>query len=244
MQVSSTVLLARGKSKSIPFPNLSKEKYLVPTRISVHELQNGTECDAHYITVVLKNNNANLFTYESAYFELNNEIDLSDYNYKVNDGSNFSIDLKSDASAPGHAGDSRVFKVVIEYAKSYGNIIYQNEVVEHDKVLEEVFNCGYCTRLVLKFSAPQKKVELLSTVSRERNDDDEDDDDWFDPLELGNAENNTYIIDLTDDGFKIYSKFLNFMTLKAENLCDKSLDDDADDTNRETKLYVIAYGFA
>jgi len=52
------------------------------------------------------------------------------------------------------------------------------------------------------------------------------------------------VIDLTEEGFSMYSQYLNFMKLVIPKDNEQSNEDDDDDEEQEElKLYVVAYGF-
>ena len=240
MNVTIEVKLREGKSQKIDFPNFSKNRFLIPKSLEVSEVHKNGERNenvaAKDCTVSVQNG---LFVFQPPFFQLTNNIDLNEFRWRLADGNEFSVILTNNNSS-----EQRIFLLNLTYERSHGNIIYQNTYTEFGtNVTNDVYSVGHCTRLILSFNRAVKGAELVPIVDNlQRN---ESDQDWFDTLELGDTEDNAYVIDFTNEGFEIYPNYLNYMRLyiPKENETAVEGDDEDDEEEDDLKLYVIAYGY-
>lgn len=239
MNISTKRGLKGGKICKINLPNLANNRYLVPNEISVYQIgERGEKVPVKNISLSVMCGNASILTNQPAYFQLTNSVDLTDFQHKVAEGCNMELSLTNNTT------DHRDFYISTQYKQTYGNIIYQNSYNEFGNVMNDIHSAGLCTRLVLNFNRPVKGAELVSIVNKELDDEKEVDTEWFDSLELGDTDENSYVIDLTEEGFSMYSQYLNFMKLVIPKDNEQSNEDDDDDEEQEElKLYVVAYGF-
>ena len=236
MNITCDHKLKASKSCKINLPNFSYNRSLVPMELNFYELgERGNKAAAKNISVAVQCGNATQFVHQPAYFQLSNTIELSDHRHIVAEGTNVSVLLTNNSS------DHKHYQVAVKYTESDGNIIFQNSYTDFTNVLSDVHKAGRCTRLMLNFNRPVKGGEMIPTVNRVKSEQDED--DWIVALELGNTEDNSYMIDLTDSELRIYSEYLNFMSLVLPEPENQPDEDDDEEEHEELKLYVVAYGF-
>ena len=226
MIITSEHKLPNSKSVVVELPNLALSKHLVPSKISVFTKQDkDTAIESKHVSLSVSCGSTRILVLQEAYFQTSNEVDLSDHRFRLNEGCDVALHLTN-------LGEIATFRIEVEYVPSYGAIIYQNTFTEFNRVAKEIYKAGVCTRLVLNFNKPVKGAELLSLFSRDS--EESADNEWFDSLELGETEDNQYVLDFTDSELKYYANFLNMMELSVPK---------REDTEDELRLYVIAYGF-
>lgn len=224
MIITSEHKLPNSKSVVVEFPNLALTKFLVPSKISVFTKQDkDSAVESKNISLSILCGSTRILVLQEAYFQTSNEVDLCDFRSRLNEGCNVSVELAN-------RGELATFRLEVEYIPTYGSIIYQSTFTEFNRVTKEIHKSGMCTRLVLNFNRPVKGAELLSLFSRAESGDDE----WFDSLELGETEDNQYVLDFTDSDLKYYANYLNMMELSVPK---------REDSDDELRLYVVAYGF-
>lgn len=250
MMIVTEHAIKQGGTVKVDLPNLSLLKQQIPMKISVLMRQTSAQAElvpAKDISVMVACDKSNILSLQPAYFQLSNEIDLAEYRCKLNEGTNVSVTITNNSSSV-----HRTYQLQVQYVKTYGSIIYQNSFCEFDTVASQIHSAGVCTRMILKFNHPVKGAELVSLYNRvpsggENNADDGSstaaDDEWFDSLELGDTDENSYIIDLTDSELRIYSSYLNLMRLVIPKTQAPVADDDDDDEDDKLRLHVVAYGF-
>lgn len=218
-------LTSRTQAANIKLPDFTS-RCLVPSQITLNVLQKkGTErTPARDITCKITGS-TELFSYKEPYFQCSNVINLSEKGSIIANGHPLTITLNpsTNESSP------KEIEIVVDYTRTEGAIMFQQTYDMFDKVMQEIYNSGTCTKLVLSFSRHLKNTQMVPSFEIKDNE-----DEWITGLELGdtNAEK-AYVIDFTDPELAMYPRYLEFMNLNVNN----------DDEDEPLKLYVLAYGF-
>ena len=229
MSFTTTVKIAGGKNEKIELPNLALKFGLIPEKIKVEQTLNGESGPAKSIDLVVTTGNTQLFQASRALFDITNIVDLSDKTNSLGEGRTVTLLLSNRHREP------VAFTINVHYACHQGNLIFQNRYDMFDNVLQEVYNSGQITRLVLVFSWKVSGVKLLPTFTHDSS------IEWIDGLELGDSdENGVYAIDFASDDLSLYSQYLNFMKLDIP----KEHMSRGEDNEENLTLSVVSYGYA
>ena len=240
MIVTTQVQMKNGESQKVELPNLT-HNVLILHKLEMFRLVKKSEEEtvaepADQILVTVVSGTGNLAQFEAPYFQITNEIDLSDHQAVLKQGHNVRLTVGN--KSEGYA----TYLIHAHYHKSYGNIVYQTNTPTLDAVMNDIFtNTKQCTRIVLNFSRPVVGVQLVSIIDRVGEDLDED--EWCDSLTLSenNEAQSNFVFDLTDKEFAIYAKMLNFMKLTTASPLVVKTDDNHTDA---LKVAVVAYGYS
>lgn len=246
MIVLSEYAVKQGATVKVELPNLALLKHQIPMKITVTMKQTNSQAEptpAKDLSMLVTCDKGNILSLQPAYFQLSNEVDLSEYRCKLNEGTNVSLSLTNNSDI------HKTYQLEVQYVKTYGSIIYQNSFSDFDTVMSHIHSVGFCTRLILRFNQPVKGAELVSLFNRKQSMKDSEsdtsstDDEWFDSLELGETDENSYIIDFTDSEFRIYPNYLHLMRLVVPKTQPVAADENEDDEDDKLRLHVVAYGF-
>ncbi len=222
MSFQIKVKLAAGKNNRLNLPNLTRNHYLVPSKITVTQKLDGVSRPARNIDVNVTTCNSCILFASKAYFDLSNELDLSNKPSLLSEGRDVVMQLTN------RHKECVEFNINIEYKQNKGSLLYQSTFDTFKNVMNEVHSSGFITRLVLVFSSPRKDVKLLPVFNNTG------DLEWVDGLELGESdENGTYVLDLCDPNLDNYSQYLNFLKLDVPTTKEE----------KELHLSVLAYGY-
>lgn len=231
MKFTTDCQLSAGKVTEIKLPNLSK-LCKIPNKITITSYDDdGNEAPATGIQCRIYTGSGEIIHRSEPQFRLSNEIDLAPYIGLVEKTGTLKVGLTNRST------DSIKLRIYTEYTSSYGGILLEEKIDHFENVLNEIYNKGYCTRIVLSFNKPLDSLEFAGVASCI-----EGAEQWVQPLNVpidadNNDANAVYNIDLTSEGLgALYSDNLNFLELRAH--AKKSAE------GREVfYMYVIAYGF-
>lgn len=223
-------LSSRTQAVKFVLPDFT-DRGMIPSKISITE-QVGSGDNKQTIPIrdidCKVASSCELFYLKSPYFQCSNEINLLDKYATISDGFPVTVLLNSCI----HDANPRDVSVEIEYTRTDGIIIFQNTYDGNfEKVLDEVYQAGRCTTLILSFDQPVKDGQLVRSFEYEESDTDVD---WIQGLELGDTdEDHSYTIDFTSPELVNYPRYLEYLRLNAKS----------SDPENALKLYVLAYGF-
>lgn len=216
---------ACNKNNRFLFPNLSVEKNMIPGEIIITELDGTIPND---INVRLFCGKLDLGDFQESYFISESTINLIEYNYIFKKGNSLEILLNT------LSADPKEYNIRVSYIESYGTILYQTRTENFDNILNDIYEKGHCTRLIITSDKKIKNLKIKSICQGFKNTGDKLDpesDDWFYPFAFEQDEDNNYVIEFTGSK-KIYAEYLNFMKITVDN-----------DKSDELYLYIIAYGY-
>ena len=231
MKFVTTCLVAAGKSNSINLPMLVKQS-LVPSNIVISEVKSGEETPITGILCRVHASGSEIGNYGEPSFQISNELDLDAYKGIIDRSGRVSVSITNRTAEP-----KRV-KIYTTYRHSYGSIILEEKLDHFENLLNDIYNKGYCTRLVISSNKQLETLEFASVA--EHLTDDGNTGNWIQPFNVPldtdlDVEDQIYTINFAGkDLGSMYSENLNFLELRAVKK----------DNDKETLyLYVTAYGF-
>ena len=232
MKFATDCQLSAGKIAEIKCPNLARY-YRIPNRVTISCFED-EEVPASGLQCRVYAGNTEIIHWAEPSFRLTNELDLSPFIGIVEKTGALKVSITNRST------DTKKLRVYTDYIPSYGSVLLEEKVDHFENVLNEIYNKGYCTRIVLSFNKPLESLEFAGVASCL-----EGSEHWIQPLNVpvdtadndGNDGDQVYNIDLTVEGLgAIYSENLNFLELRAKA---KRTDDD----RSIFYMYVMAYGF-
>lgn len=225
--VKNVTLSSRTLPIQIALPDFT-DRFLIPSKITLNSVVSQGEkvVRTPVKDIVCKvTGSAELFFLKESYFQYSHIIDLSDKHSLLSDGHSIKLLLQRSTQEASPV----TVEIDVEYTSTEGVIIFQNTYDTFEKVMEDIFDAGRCTKLMLSFNRPLKGTQM--TPSFEVRD---SENEWITGLELGDTnEDKSYVIDFTDPELVQYPRYLNYLNLKV----------DYNNDTEPLKLYVLAYGF-
>lgn len=231
MRFVTTCLLPAGKTNTINFPNLTKQSK-VPCKITITDIQGGEEVPVNGILCRIHAGGSEVGNYGEPTFRLTNELDLSAYRGVVERSGRVSVTVTN------RELDVKRLKFYTEYEQSQGGVLIEEKVDHFENVLNDIYNKGFCTRLVIAFNKQIEALEFASVAECENSAGGQ----WIEPLSIPiddelDVDDQVYTIDLTGpDLGPLYSENLNFLELRV---IPKKTEGDRE----QLYMYITAYGF-
>lgn len=239
MELELSQKIKKAESLKVSIPNF-KSSCLLPTklRLNVQELE-----------FSLLSGNNTLVKYTEPYFRIYNEIDLSDFRAKINDGEDLSLAVKNLAKGELH------LLITIIYEKQLGNIIYTNTYydnqVNFEQCLTDIEIAGQLTQLIIDADSVIKSIildpiyKLRKKIGNDKEPEDEgineaEFSNWTSGLAIQNSKpSSRMVIDFTDTELRNYVKYLQFYKLKivfVEEKLEKG-------EKVSPKMHVVCFGY-
>ncbi len=229
MKFVTDCVLSAGKVAELKSPNLAKYcKIPNKVTISVYD-DNDREVPATGIQCRIYSGGTEIIHWSEPSFRMTNEIDLSPFIGIIERLGTLKISLTNRTTNP------LKIRVYTDYIHSYGSLLVEDKLDHFDNVLNDIYNKGYCTRIVLSFNKPIESLQFASVATCL-----EGGDSWVHSFNVPASSDPEafYNIDLTSEELgPLYSDNLNFLEIRAQPK--KSAGDD----RSVFYMYVMAYGF-
>ena len=229
MRFANRCRLTSGKQILVKCPNLTSRSY-VPSKLEIVETHGDTETPTKNILCRVTTGNVETCNYAEPFFHLQNTIDLGPcMTYVLKNG-------QVDLLITNKGKDVKNLVVYTDYIESPGSVIYNEKIDHFENVLENIYNSGRCTKLILSFN---RAVEELKCATLSECVDCPD--EWIAPFNIDIDEeagdDAVYALEFTGE-LSDYPRFMNYMQLNVIDSADE-------ETRRQEPLYmyVVAYGY-
>lgn len=253
MNIEFSHFIQPSQTVKIELPNLARRYQLLPVRFHLKHKGTGESeeyVDPSLISCKVTTGNETIADWSQARFSVTPVIDLKERIVKLQEGRDMRIQLTNVSNTREETKDSLTVKIVVEYVKDYGGIIYQGTVTNEmnlNSILTEVRDKGFCTQLQINpdQSTRVQSLDLVpcfQTIEKENKDKedkvDDEEDSWLCSLSISEQDEGRFVIDFIDADLMEYSDYLNFFKINLNTV--KSETETADSKHI---VHIVAYGY-